>query len=194
MAIVGARIGEAWMRPVGHGARLRVETLMAHVADDADDFVVARVVPGDADLLADRILAGPVPPRHRLVDDDPVGDVALVGLVEEPAFEQRNAHRLEVVPGHDANVRHGLIPCRGFRLADDFIARRRAETIERQPAGAADGLDARQDREPIEQALVELRPLRRLPVARARKRDFHRDQSAPDRIPRRRRGASRSSE
>ena len=59
--------------PRGHeqlGARLAVEPVVLHVADDADDLGLAVRIAHD---LADRILAAEIPPRHRFVDHHRAG-------------------------------------------------------------------------------------------------------------------------
>ena len=60
------------------------------------------------DLLAERILIGPEPLRHRLIDNYNWRRVGLVLVSEDTAFDQRNADRLEV-------IRHGGIE-HHFRL------------------------------------------------------------------------------
>ena len=85
------------------------------------------VVPGDSDALADRILAGPVPACHGVVDDDPAFRVGGIELVEQPPFQQRHAHGLQVLVRDDAHVGHRFKALRRLGLADDLHRRRRPE-------------------------------------------------------------------
>ena len=72
------------------GIGVGVEASVLDVADDADDFEPARSVELERNPPADRILAGPVPPRRRFVDDDDVGCVASVAVAEVAAADERD--------------------------------------------------------------------------------------------------------
>ncbi len=118
-------------RPVGHRAAFGIEAGVLDVADHADDFVL-QVVPGDADTLADRILARPVPERHGLVDDDAAFGVGGIVVAQEPAPEERNAHRPQIVVRDHADVRHGFLA--PLRL---WLCRRSPSTSRRRARSAA---------------------------------------------------------
>src|SRR5205823_7491925 len=83
-----------------HG-RLRrlVETRIAHVTNDADDAhpgIGRPLRSANLQPAADRIDAGKVSPRERLVDDRRGGRVLAVALAEEAAADERRADRREV--------------------------------------------------------------------------------------------------
>ena len=108
-------IGIPPVRPIRHRPALDVEPVVPDVADHADDLVFL-VVPGDADVLADGILARPVPQRHGLVDDDAALGIRGILLAEEPSLEERHSHRLQIVVRDHADVGDRLLPSCGLGL------------------------------------------------------------------------------
>ena len=170
-----ARIGEPRIGPERHRARRFVQARVPDVADDADDLVVTFVVPGDSNLATDGILAGEILLGHRLVDDDAILTVGRVVLVEQPSLQQRNAHRLEEVPGHDAHVRHWFLATWRRRLANDLEARGRTEAAQGNEAVRSGCLDSGQGLDAIEQSTEELHALSGLSVPRSRQRHTHRN-------------------
>src|SRR5205823_11312664 len=76
----------------------RGRRLIEHVADDADHLDAIGRRPralGGQDVLADRVLAGPQAPGHRLADDRDERMALHVGPLERAAAEQLDAERAE---------------------------------------------------------------------------------------------------
>ena len=88
--------GQLRVREVHLRARLFDHGVVAHGADDADDGQPGLVVGAHHELPADRVLTGPVARRHRVVDHDRGHRVFAIGVGQEPAANQRQAHRFEV--------------------------------------------------------------------------------------------------
>jgi len=83
------------------------EVALPHVADDADDRRPLRlgaelVHAFRADLLAERVLAGPEELGRGTVDDGGVRVARVVARVEETAGDERDAHGVEVAAAGDA--------------------------------------------------------------------------------------------
>src|SRR5690606_24027280 len=85
----------------------RADTVLLHIADDADDRerLEVAVHVAELDQLAERIFAGPPRLRERSADERDVRRVANVARVEEAASDERDAHRAEVVCARDTKVR-----------------------------------------------------------------------------------------
>ncbi len=84
----------------------------------------------DGDHLADGVLIRPVALGHVLIDNHHRRGVAGIGLGEAPAAQQRNAKRLEVMPGNEPVLLVAVVlVALGGRLAGD---------IERQVNSVAD--------------------------------------------------------
>ena len=95
------------------GLRVGVR-LLAHVADDADDFHVGELRIGirrraELDALAQRVLAAEVLARHGLVDDDDARRTLTIALVEQTPAHERNAQRLEVAAADGAVAGHRVL-------------------------------------------------------------------------------------
>ena len=105
--------------------RIAIESLVVHVADDADHFALAvRILDDQAERAAIR----KIPPRHRLVDHAGARRPLRIALVEEAAREQLDLHRLEVAGRDDADVGERIFGRRRLLSFD----------VERQRAGGAD--------------------------------------------------------
>src|SRR5207249_3574770 len=80
-----------------------IQSLLLDVGDKADDGLRRDVLVPRADpqALADGALAGPELASHRLVDQDDAGSSLAVGLGEDPALDEPDAHGLEVVLADD---------------------------------------------------------------------------------------------
>ena len=78
-------------------ARRRLQRIVVHRANDADYLapVSLRSIV-DRDPPADRILARPVLRRGRFVDHRDTRRIAGIAILEEPAGDEPDAHRLEV--------------------------------------------------------------------------------------------------
>ena len=113
--------GVLGVRQVHLGGRVAIEAGVLHVADDADDrllaapHLLARQPDADVNRLADRILARPVPRCGGLVDQHHLGTVLVVVGVEHPSRLQRDPHGHEVTGRHDAHA--GRRRVGGVRLA-----------------------------------------------------------------------------
>ena len=108
-------------------------------ADNGEPAAVAALEP-----LANRILVGPVVPRHRLVDDDDrvVGVQAAIGWRECTSAHHRLADRGEVVGSRDMDVDLGSR--RVGRKLPSFDLQRAGEgapLVQWERAAAADGPD-----------------------------------------------------
>src|SRR5581483_6430239 len=149
-----------------HG-RLAFEPVLFDVADDADELApdgVALRVPLEADPLAQGVLVRPELSRHRLVNDRDGLRALHVAVVEVPAFDERDAHRLEVARAREPAVtprRH--LPGRHLTAFDGKTAAR-IHPAHRQAGREADRLDAGQGRDAFESLLVKAVNLRRLLV------------------------------
>ena len=150
---VDARLEHVWDRRL-------VETLAPHVGDDPDDRLPRPFGAGIESVLqspAHRLLAGPVAPRHLLVDHDDLrrlgGEVA---VLEQAATPQRDAHRLEV-PRHDLVLgqRRGGIVGAPRRLALERHAIV-GLPMDEEIADRASGGDAGQRPDPAHRLAVEL--------------------------------------
>ncbi len=120
-------------------ARL-LERAVADVAHDADHERAAVLV----HPLADRIAAGPEPPRQALVDDDRLGPLLVVALVEGPARDDRDPHRGQVPVVDDPRKGERIL---ALRILDAGRPRAPGPVApERQRVAQADGLDPGQRR------------------------------------------------
>ena len=125
-----------------------------------------------AHALAERVLARPQLRRERLVHDDDSRLVARVVLVEEPARDERDPHRLEVAASHDADVGvdeglagRGRAPLHRDRAPRHHLA-------QRQRRDAARGAHAGQRREALPELPVGLEHGGGLGVARTAHREL----------------------
>ncbi len=87
--------------------RARVQRVLLHPADDSNNRNPRRagvVDAADVKALSHRILTGPKLLRHVVVDDGDAGIRGNIVIVEEPARDQRNLHRLEVMAADHARV------------------------------------------------------------------------------------------
>ena len=125
--------------------------------------------------LTDRILVGPVLPRHALADDHAsCGGPALFGT-KQPAAHETDSHRAEEVVRDHANVGHRFLADRRFRAPDDFEVCRGAQTVQRQEARSARGLHTGDGVDLLEELVVEAANLLGRFVPRLGNRDPHRD-------------------
>src|SRR6185312_3105410 len=79
------------------------EPVMFRIADHANDRSERAVL--EFDLLAERILVGPVPLRHELIDDHNGRRIELILVTKSAPFEKRDADSLEVIR-HRGVVHH----------------------------------------------------------------------------------------
>ena len=161
------------MRPVDGRLRFLVQRAFADVADDADDFVRPAPIPENFDLLPDRVHVREILFRHRLVDQQHARFLH-VAFVEQPAFQQRDAHRLEIGRRDHAHLHSRFLPGCGCGLPDDLESISRGETGERQITDRADRLHARQGGDAVLRLLEEIEDLVRLGVFLARQLRAHR--------------------
>ena len=134
-----------------------LEILVPDVADDADDSIGLGRVPVDVDFTPDGVLVGERLVGQGLADDDHMRPVASVTWPEGPALQQRDPHRAKVIAVHDSNVRHRLLAERRFRLADDVVARRGAQSRHGQVADGADCRHARKRGHSLGDGVIEPR-------------------------------------
>src|ERR1700737_2728702 len=73
-----------------------IQTGVLYVTDDADDLGPLVFIEPRQNALADRIFVRPVQPLSGLIDNDYLGRPFIVGGVEQPAPQQRDAERGEV--------------------------------------------------------------------------------------------------
>ncbi len=128
---------------------------MFDVADDADDFarswttdlllLLARDAAVERDALAERILAWPVAPRHRLADDHNPRLTFAILVGERAAAEERNAHRREVVRVDRARLDRMRL-ADGLRMRVDLHPAAVVVGAERKDVDRANGLHAGCDR------------------------------------------------
>jgi hypothetical protein len=149
------------MGPVRHRPRGRRQVLVPHVSDDADDLRHRRIVHhDDLHAAADRVALREELAREGGADDDDVGLLAQLAILEEATLEQRDAHRPEVPVVADPDLRRRLLPGAGGRLALDREIRRRAHARERQEVDGARRRDARDRARPLDRVAEEGEDLR----------------------------------
>ena len=152
-----------------------VQPLPSHVGDHADDGfprILGAWVEPVLQALADGILVRPETSRHFFVDDDDLRSARRkVALLEQPAAEQRDAHRLE-------ESRYDLIlgqRRRGILLALGRLSFERHAivglTMNEEVADRANGDDAWESSDPTGRLGVKRGDLRGV-VVRARKVDL----------------------
>ena len=151
---VGEGLGPLQRRQEVVGFRRRVQARAAHVGDDADDLRRQLSHAGDQGA-ADRILAGKVPARERLVDDHDVRHARAVALVEVAPGANRNAERLEVSRRHEMTIRVRPLAHRRQRPAHHRDRRRRLSAGERHAIGQRRRRRAGQRRQALIELLVE---------------------------------------
>ena len=121
------------------------------------------------------IFTGPELARHVLVDDDPALRVGRILFVEEPASQERDAHRLQVIV-RDRRARPPPAPSPGggfgWPTTSNDVAD--AETRQREPADRAGRRRLPAARRLAEKTGEELRTLPVSSIPRARKRQPHR--------------------
>ena len=99
-------------------------------------------------MLADRLLAAKVLARERLVDRHYMGGSRAIAVVEEPAAQQRDAHRLEVTRRRRAGSPHRRGPACRFRgCSSDFEGRVVELVVDGHFADRAGRFDAGQSHE-----------------------------------------------
>ena len=129
-----------------------------HDADDDEGVGRADSVGVIRPPLADGILAGKEPARHRFVDQRGLGTFAAIAWPERPAAYDLQADGREVVLGDELLVRgHPL--ARSWRVAFDAEAADLGGTHHRAVHRQAGRLHARERPHAIEQARVEHLPL-----------------------------------
>ena len=71
--------------------------IVACIADDAYNHRGAMLIELDVHVFADRVLAGKILIGERLADDDFIGGIQSLAVVECTPAQDRNAHRAEVL-------------------------------------------------------------------------------------------------
>ena len=152
---------------------------MAHVTGHTHDGEpgIVFVHAGEAYARADGIAAGEVPRGHRLVDDRHVFSPGDIPCAERPTANDRDAHRLEIVTGHDS-IGSGLRRPVAADLAP-FLTLVEERSVGVLPAEGrrvdqAGALHARHCRNSLEQRAIELRGPGRIGVGITRHRRLHR--------------------
>ena len=146
-----------------------IQPLPPHIGDDADDGFprhVRRRVETVLEPLANGIVAWPEPSGHFLVDDHDRRRVRIeIAVLEEPAAQERDAHRLEVA-GHHVVLGEGRCgirwQSRRLTLECDAIV---GLAMNEEVADRAGRDDARQRANPLHGFGVERRRLRAVVVA-----------------------------
>src|SRR5262245_61022512 len=92
-----------WTRAVEHDAAVDVQAVLFHRADNADDgYLSIRIVP---EVLSDGVAVRPEAVGELLVDDaDGLAVPQNVKVIKDPAFDQGNFHRTEVIGGRAALI------------------------------------------------------------------------------------------
>src|SRR5215469_251338 len=87
--------------------RIRVERILLHASDDANDRLpwILRGEFDDMNALADRLLPRPELIRHVFVDDDGKRLCRVFLLVEESSAPQWNFHGLKIMTANDPLIR-----------------------------------------------------------------------------------------
>ena len=133
---------------------------MAHRTHYAHDLVrhgLDSSRPLDRDPPTDRILAREENARELLVDVDDGRSAAGVPFIERTAGNVSNSNAGEVPRLDEDHTRHPRLT----RLSRQIVARDAVHlnTREWEDAGAANGLDLRQPRHPVQDAIVEVSQL-----------------------------------
>jgi hypothetical protein len=157
------RSGERTLREihVDRARRCVIEAPLADVADDADDRQHVRVAVHVAvlDALADRVGLTPARARGRGADDGHLITVAAIAIVERATCEELDAGGLEIIGRGDAEFCVADRRRRMHRVGDAAVPERavRAVAAERQRIDAADGRDAGNGAQCIDQRFVATR-------------------------------------
>ncbi len=137
---------------------------MFDITDDADHFarsrtthlllLLARDAAVERDALAERILARPVAPRHRLTDDHNPRLTFAILVGERAAADERNSHRREVVRVDGARL-DGMCLADGLRMQVDLHPAAVVVGAERKDVDRTNGLHAWLRPNDVVQPLVE---------------------------------------
>src|SRR5262249_42331894 len=157
-------------RPVELVRRPRREPERSDVADDPDHRPVLVDVGSLSETLADGIFVRPELLRHRLVDENRAGALA-VAAVERPATQQGNPERLQVVAVEIAILDERiLVRAPGIASLARLLAVV-AEAVHRQMADEAGVLHAADLRQPFVERAIERRDGVELRITRSRRID-----------------------
>ncbi len=139
------------------GLWLRLELAVPNVSHDADDLHLTRVPPGHPEAPSERLLVRKQPARGGRVEHGHVLRADMIPLVEVAAFQERDAHGLEVARRDDRNVTCGPLGARRLGLVGPVIPRARVGARHRQNADRPRGQDLRHRANPLQNLIHELR-------------------------------------
>src|SRR5262245_37925570 len=155
----------------------RLQLVRFGIPDHAHNLAHPIVAVTDVDPLADRVSIHEETPREALVDDRHARRLAVIPAAEVAAFEQRNAHRLEIVGAYRAVRGRQLFSGRSGGAAFDLEADSDTCAGKRRADAGADRLNARNGGQAPPDLLVEGRLLLRLRVTRWRQKSLQRQES-----------------
>ncbi len=163
----GARVVGLVAREVHERSRRFSDRPHLVIRRHTDDLERGSVHGANANPLSDRRLARPVPPCHRVVDDDDARRGGGVALVEVAALKEAHAHRLEIVVTDAGHVDRGAAVVSREDASIDEESLRMDVRRERQALDERSGRDAGERPQPRERVPIELRaPGRRVTVHR----------------------------